>query len=422
MTDDDQKHKDQFNAALPLPLNDTPKPSTPDDTQVEAEQNKPAADIIRKRVEDAYANAPDAATEAQEATEDQSEGHKLSKHQRFIIELTSSGKPLHEIQMAWHEYYAGLPDHEKHAVWQEFYKTQTAASHYHAATENQSTKPKSSHKKTSLPHQLTHPATARAGKQLRSLRDSFKPADLGDGVKVRPAANPFHSLLFGLGIGCMIIVIFLFSFFNERFIAPFIQPSRNASNIPIISGNTPVSASPELIIPKINVQIPVIYATDNSDTTIENDLEGGVVHYAYTALPGSDGNLVIFGHSSNNIFNPGKYKFAFVLLHQLQNGDTFYIDSAGKRYTYEVYKKQIVPPSDVSVMGVTNKPATATLITCDPPGTSINRLVVTAEQISPSPSTNAAAVTNNQKAIGQTKILPSNSPSLWSRLVKWFWN
>jgi len=108
-----------------------------------------------------------------------------------------------------------------------------------------------------------------------------------------------------------------------------------------------------------------------------------------------------------------------VLLHQLQPGDTFYLLKDGKRYTYQIYKRQVVSPNDVSVLGASDKPATATLITCDPPGTSNNRLVVTGEQIDPSPDGNLAA-SNQAKVAADATIIPGNSPSLWSRLTNWF--
>ena len=40
------------------------------------------------------------------------------------------------------------------------------------------------------------------------------------------AKHHLQSLLFGLGMGLIVVIIFLFGFFNEVFIAPFIQPSR----------------------------------------------------------------------------------------------------------------------------------------------------------------------------------------------------
>jgi sortase A len=224
-------------------------------------------------------------------------------------------------------------------------------------------------------------------------------------------------LLFGLAVGSVVLLIFLFGFFNERFIAPFIQPSRDVSNTPIISTNTPSGQEPKIIIPKINVEIPVVYGVKTvDDDSVNKALESGVVHYANTSLPGEQGNGVIVGHSSNNIFNKGQYKFAFVLLRRMENGDIFYLDKDGKRYTYQVYTREVVRPTDVSVLGARDKPSTITLITCDPPGTTANRLVVVGEQISPDPNTNLAR-SDDGELTGKITTIPGNAPSLWSRLV-----
>jgi LPXTG-site transpeptidase (sortase) family protein len=231
--------------------------------------------------------------------------------------------------------------------------------------------------------------------------------------------------LFGLGIGSITLIVFLFGFFNERIIAPFIQPSRNTTNIPIITAGSSshiTSLAPEIIIPKINVEVPVVYGvTSTDDSVVQKALEVGVVHYADTALPGQNGNLVIVGHSAGNIFNPGQYKYVFSLLHKLDNGDVFYIQKDAVRYTYQVYKREIVKPTDVGVLAADpDVPAVATLITCDPPGVSTNRLVIVGKQIDPDPGANVQTASSNAQATAKTAILPSDSPTLWSRLVHWF--
>lgn len=405
--DDDSKHKDQFNASLPLP-GDSSK-STSSSKQKDP---NPAADLIRRKVEAAYGHEPSAENESDDI-EKLGNNLKRSRHQEFIYNLTNSGRPLHEIQTAWHEYYAGLTDREKHKVWQEFYNTHSQAAQHPAIT----------HKAPRLPNpkppgrkSVAHKATTKAKHKLAEVKQKA----VKQPVTHRPKTNQhLHSLLFGLGIGSVAVLIFLFSFFNERIIAPFIQPSRNLANIPIINDGS-VGTAPEVIIPKINVEIPVVYDVNTvEETAVEKGLERGVVHYADTAIPGQNGNVVIVGHSSNNIFNQGKYKFAFVLLNRLDSGDTFYLQKDGKRYTYQVYAKKVVKPTDVSVLGLTDKPATATLITCDPPGTNTNRLVVTAQQISPDPATNSAVTTQNEIAT-TTAVIPGNSPSLWSRITHWF--
>jgi sortase A len=212
----------------------------------------------------------------------------------------------------------------------------------------------------------------------------------------------------------------MFGLFNERFIAPFITPSKSVSNTPIIidPSTTAVGPEPKVIIPKINVEIPIVFDEESTEeAAIQRALEEGVIHYATTSNPGEQGNGAIFGHSSNNILNKGKYKFAFVLLRRLESGDVFYVQKDGKRFAYRVYKKTVVSPDQVAVLGAQDKPSTMSLITCDPPGTSLNRLVVVGEQISPDPSTNVASTANQETT--SPAILPSNSPSLWSRLTSW---
>lgn len=234
-----------------------------------------------------------------------------------------------------------------------------------------------------------------------------------------------QSLLFGFGMGGIVLVVLLFSFFNEMVIAPLIQPSRTVTNQPIIVGSSvgSQSAPPSVIVPKINIQIPVDFTLQsNEEAVIQNALENGVVHYPSTVLPGQNGNGAYFGHSSQNIFNNGKYKFAFVLLHQLKTGDIFYITHNGKVYAYQVFAKEIVPPTQVSVLNDTKgKQATAVLITCDPPGLNTNRLVVWGEQISPSPTGNSAAT---PKTTTQPPEITDNGPTLWQRTTDLltFWN
>jgi sortase A len=155
-----------------------------------------------------------------------------------------------------------------------------------------------------------------------------------------------------------------------------------------------------------------------SEDAVQDSLEDGVVHYASSPEPGEIGNSVIVGHSSNNILNSGKYKFAFVLLRRLEKDDTFFIHKDGIRYTYKIYDKKIVPPTDVSVLGPADRTNSMTLITCDPPGTSVNRLIIVAEQISPDPSGNTEAVIDIEPTDEEVE-LPSNAPTLWSRLTGW---
>jgi LPXTG-site transpeptidase (sortase) family protein len=220
------------------------------------------------------------------------------------------------------------------------------------------------------------------------------------------------SALVGLGI---------FFLFNSQALIGQIQYLTNsgsnteASAVDITADET-VPAEPVIIIPKINVNVPVVYDVATYDEgAIQKALERGVVHYHNTALPGQAGNNVIVGHSSNNWWASGQYKFAFVLLNKLEVGDTFILHYNSKKYIYQVSSKRIVEPNDLSVVQPTTEPV-VTLITCDPPGTALRRLVVTAKQISPGPASASTPATQTQPDQQIDSPLPGNSPSLWEQM------
>lgn len=409
-----------------------------------------AVELIRRKVAALYSDEPDVKEELQQAVTPVA---PLSKHRQFMSQLSASGKPLAQIQTEWHNYYASLPNDEKHAVWREFYQANgqskvavpqthaapTAKTEEFGATTTQHAIPKMPGSQASTPEakEPKHTPVVRdhipnpnyQAKHDRRSRKQVKKQLLD---KVNLSANTqakakqhVQSLAFGLGTGFIVLVIFLFGFFNEMFIAPFIQPSRHVSATPIIVSSDTIAAgeTPEVIVPKINVQIPLVYDEKSVvEADVQRALERGVIHYPTTSLPGQEGNAAFFGHSSNNIFNKGKYKFAFVLLHELVPGDIFYLTRDKTVYSYRVFDKRIVPPTEMSVLDpIPGKPATATLITCDPPGTSTNRLVVWGEQISPNPAGAAPAQTPAPDAEADTSLteLPSEGPTMWKRFWSW---
>lgn len=397
-----------------------------------------AVELIRRKVEALYAEEPDVRQEMTEAAQPM---RRASKHQQFMHALSTSGKSLAQIQTEWHNYYVQLPTDEKHDVWREFYETnnrQPSAYTNYVQQYTQTPQPMALPRmpgmqptqthigKVVIAEHATHPpvmpknskrAVAHIKKQIVRRVISNNEAQL-------KAKQHLRSLAFGLTTGFIVLGIFLFSFFNEMVIAPFIQPSRHVSATPIIVSSDSIapSATPEVIIPKINVQIPVVYdQTSINEADVQRALEQGVIHYPTTVRPGQQGNAAFFGHSSNNIFNKGKYKFAFVLLHELVPGDIFYLTHEAKIYTYRVFDKEVVPPTQVSVLNpIPGKTATAALITCDPPGTSTNRLVVWGEQISPDPAAAAVPatppVTNTDTTPSE---LPSDGPTMWNRFWNW---
>lgn len=393
-----------------------------------------AAELIRKKLANLYDEEPDA---KQEMAEARVVPHR-SKHQEFMYRLSTSGKNLAAVQTEWHNYYQSLPSDEQHQVWQEFYSSQSMLTNQTNIA--QASKP---HPKTIARHKAEASKTPHAKRiatqpKTRKLRDVRSKEELQTAIKHKVSAggkleakHHLQSLLFGLGMGAIVLIVFLFGFFNEVIVAPFIQPSRTAASTPLIVSNDSIAAktTPEVIIPKINVQIPLVFGQKKSikEDDIQKDLESGVAHYPTTSLPGQNGNAAFFGHSSNNIFNKGQYKFAFVLLHMLEKGDTFYLTYESKVYAYKVFDKKVVEPNQVDVLDpVPGKTATATLITCDPPGTSLRRLVIVGEQISPDPANNKpASSTESAVSLSQAEneatgsnTLPGNGPTLLMRYLR----
>jgi LPXTG-site transpeptidase (sortase) family protein len=242
----------------------------------------------------------------------------------------------------------------------------------------------------------------------------------GSAVPIPPQSLPSRLRPLMVGIATFVGLFIVFK-------APIFLSQLNYLTQPKVATSTATQASvsvpaaPTISIPKINVNAPVVYATDNNENDILTDLESGVVHYANTALPGQPGNSVIFGHSSNDWWEAGNYKFVFVLLDKLQTGDTFTVNYDSHQYIYQVTGSQVVEPTDLSVLNQTTTP-TMTLITCTPPGTSWKRLVVSAKQISPVPTTTTAtaAATTTTKATSAGSSLPSNSPSLTQQIGSWW--
>jgi len=229
-----------------------------------------------------------------------------------------------------------------------------------------------------------------------------------------------HFVPIASAIGVMLV--FLFLQYNRVLFAnveAYISPgSIDPANIIIDpSTNIAVSPDPKLIIPKINVDVPVLYDTTPDYNSQMAAMQKGV---AYFGIPGADskpgqvGNTVLSGHSSNDVLDQGDYKFIFARLDHLVVGDTIFVNYQSIRYSYTVTKLQVVAPTDVSALVYPTTKPILTLITCTPLGTSLNRLLVTAEQVSPDPTkaTTAPASSTTQTATS----IPGSSPTFLQRI------
>lgn len=138
-----------------------------------------------------------------------------------------------------------------------------------------------------------------------------------------------------------------------------------ANNLRLSSSSTSYTLS----IPKVRVEnAQVIVGAD--------DLFKSLTQFT-GPLPGEYGNPVIFGHSTLLWFyNPKDYKAIFSKLPDLRKEDEIIVQVDQVTYKYRVKEMFIVHPDDLSVLDQDYQSQNITLVTCVPPGTTINRLVV----------------------------------------------
>ncbi len=287
-----------------------------------------------------------------------------------------------------------------HTAWQNYYQKYYEG-YYKHATKNQTDQEE---KPLSNEDQISDIRRKLLGKISHSA------------VKVRKSKH-FIPLISGF----VVVLVFAFLQYNRILIAnvvAYVSPgSIEVQNI-VVDPNAAIDVGPDpkLIIPKINVDVPVIYDVGNDNKSQLNAMKGGVAQFAVpgaSSHPGEMGNTVIAGHSSNDLFDSGDYKFIFAQLDKLEPGDTIYANYKSKRYTYIVTKKEVVKPKDVNKLVYNPPKPTLTLITCTPLGTATNRLLITAEQVSPDPSIATKAPENDKV---KTESIPGSSPTLFERL------
>ncbi|RPJ02639.1 MAG: sortase [Chloroflexi bacterium] len=132
----------------------------------------------------------------------------------------------------------------------------------------------------------------------------------------------------------------------------------------------------ERVAPQPSSPNRIVIATDkvSVDASIYGgddwaQLQKGVGHLAGSANPGEDANMVLAAH--NDIFGE-----IFRDIQYLTPGDEIRVQARdGRWYTYVVYNKEIVDPTDVWVLERGREPI-VTLITCHPYRVDTQRMIV----------------------------------------------
>lgn len=340
------------------------------------EKNRQAAvNIIRNQIDDIF----EASQEADNARLDDNPYERTHSDTSVDTQIAKKWQDYHN---AWQNYYR--------QYYEGYYKNKTEGQKSQKTRENEAI--------LRLRHRILARITARAQKARKSRH--------------------FIPILAGV----LVMLILLFMQYNQIIIGnivSYISPGNiNPQNIIVNSdGDTVVGSESKLIIPKINVDVPILWDVGSDYDSQMAAMQKGVAQFSISganAHPGEIGNTVIAGHSSNDLFDSGDYKFIFAQLDKLTTGDIIYINYKSVRYTYSVTKKTVVEPTNVnSLVYETDKPI-LTLITCTPLGTSKYRLLVTAEQISPDYS--SAQKSSSAVTPGSNNSIPGNAQTLFEKL------
>jgi LPXTG-site transpeptidase (sortase) family protein len=146
----------------------------------------------------------------------------------------------------------------------------------------------------------------------------------------------------------------------------------------------PVNKAFSLVIEKIGVNAPIVPNVSTVDEKqYKEALKTGVALAISSDYPTTaPSNVYLFAHASLNFWDLGKYATVFNLLRKLNYKDKIHIFYENRDYVYEVANKEIVKGWNTTPL---NRPVIEpilTLQTCDPPGTTLNRFVVTAKLLS----------------------------------------
>ena len=412
-------------------MNSTPpKPGDSSSMQSKSRQREAALSLVRGEIDAIYkgkhhinepSNKPAAPQPAQPAVSSQS-----GTHQQVDVEQ-------------WKKY---------HSAWQTYYQKYYEQYYLNEMRKNISAQ-KEQYRNRSLSNaavlagrggQLPTEATPRAGlanaagngaavteqgsdsPQLNSL-NRIRQDIIGKAQQsARKARKSRHFIPIAAALTVCLVALLLQ--YNQVLIAnvkAYVAPSNSQAQNIIIDPNADIPVGPEskMIIPKINVDAPIVYNVGTSEQEQLDAMANGIAHVRYpgaVAMPGQVGNAVFSAHSSSDWSDSGEYKFIFVQLERLVKDDVIYINYNSKRYAYKVFETKTVLPSDIGSVKYTGNDPIITLITCTPLGTAQKRFLVFAKQISPDPQGAPKAEQTAGTKVQTTARMAGTNPTLIERL------
>lgn len=144
-----------------------------------------------------------------------------------------------------------------------------------------------------------------------------------------------------------------------------------------------------IIVPSLWLDVPIVTAehmdvTDFTKANFDDELNEWIVKYPTTPAPGEEGNTLLFGHTSYQVWKTNPYGTIFKDLPKLKDSTLIQILREGNLYEYKVVDLFIVNPKQVANQYMTYQNAGGSYITlmwCYPLGTDNKRIMVVAKLI-----------------------------------------
>jgi len=361
-----------------------------------------AANLARTQIDGAYTQPQSVEQIASAPTEQtQPATQQLEAENPY---MRTQGQSSHQIeQNAWQRY---------HSAWQNYYQQ-----YYERYYMSEVDKTKKSLETSTHQPVTREPEVFTEDEALYDLRSKL----LGT---VQTKAKAVRKSRHFVPVVASLVVMFAFLFlqFNRNvasFFVAYVAPgSLSPESLDISPADkTAITKDDRIIIPKLNIDIPIMWNAVASDqNSLNQEMDKGAAWFnvvGANSRPGQNGNSVYSAHSSNDWLDQGEYKFAFAPLVRIKDGDMIYINYQGTRYAYTVSHTKTVQPTDVAALNEGADKPYMTLITCVPLGTALNRLLVFADQVSPNPA--VAEAKPAQTTSVRPTAMPRNSPTLIER-------
>src|SRR3989344_5487534 len=148
----------------------------------------------------------------------------------------------------------------------------------------------------------------------------------------------------------------------------------------LTTSGTVVTVLPErIVIPEVNIDLPVQNPVTRDIPTLDEYLKDGPVRYVDSARLGEKGDVLLFAHPSHLPVVKNQMYKAFNRVPELSPGDTITVQGEGRSYVYSVKSVRKANAEDAIIDLSPTLGKKLTLVTCDTLTSKSSRFILEAD-------------------------------------------